>query len=68
MADQDSSDTIADHVAYVRRRLSLRPGELAERLGVSQSTVYRWERGAPVHPIYVLRLDQLMKEYHEHGE
>ncbi|WP_174436431.1 helix-turn-helix transcriptional regulator [Azospirillum brasilense] len=49
----------AQKIRDLRKQLSLTQAELAERLGVAQSTVARWERGSEISQENLLPLAKL---------
>lgn len=60
---------MANNIASERRRLNLRQKDLADRLEISESTIYRWERneaspGGPqliaMHEIFGCSTDYLL--------
>lgn len=46
--------TIAERIAYYRKRIGLTQLELAERINYSDKSVSKWERGDGVPDIYIL--------------
>jgi len=46
----------------MRHELKLTQLELARVLGVSRSTVIRWERGREPHRVYMQRMEQMIQE------
>lgn len=44
-----------------REKLGLNQKGLARLMGVSMSTVYRWEQHGRVHPIYLLKMEHLVE-------
>lgn len=55
--------TVAERFTERRERLGLTPRQLADRLGVSERTVKRWEAGEfDCDPVWLDRLDMMLHE------
>ena len=49
----------AQKIKQLRKQLGLKQATLAERVGVTQSTVARWEQGAEIRPENLIALAEL---------
>ncbi len=54
MSEQEFRRTVADNIAYYRKRAGMTQGELAERLHYSDKSVSKWERAEGIPDAYVL--------------
>ena len=54
MSEQEFRKTVADNIAYYRRREGMTQGELAAKLHYSDKSVSKWERAESVPDAYVL--------------
>jgi transcriptional regulator with XRE-family HTH domain len=52
--------SLGDHLRKRRLDLGLRQAQLAERIGVTESTVWNWEHGTTPAPQYHARIIELL--------
>ncbi len=59
----DNANDLAGRIRSLRKSLGLSQASFARRVGVDQSNVSRWERGAPPDDAHIVRLAELAGQH-----
>ncbi len=59
----DNANDLAGRIRSLRKSLGLSQASFARRVGVDQSNVSRWERGAPPDDAHIVRLAELASQH-----